>query len=154
MNATTDAAGASRSACPLSSDVGSFSSTRQSRYVAPGTWPASKTDWPVPSGRHRTSTMRTSGRPSSSESHSAEASSSGRAKPVTGKLGARSYHRFVVSPFMSDTDKLAAVRAALPSLAAAIQLNAGSAGPIPAEVAAAMRELEDYERDFGRAQFE
>jgi L-cysteine/cystine lyase len=55
---------------------------------------------------------------------------------------------------MSDTDKLAAVRAALPSLAAAIQLNAGSAGPIPSEVAAAMRELEDYERDFGRAQFE
>jgi L-cysteine/cystine lyase len=55
---------------------------------------------------------------------------------------------------MSDADKLAAVRAALPSLSAAIQLNTGSAGPIPAEVAAAMAELETYERDFGRAQHE
>jgi L-cysteine/cystine lyase len=55
---------------------------------------------------------------------------------------------------MSDPDKLAAVRAALPSLSAAIQLNTGSAGPIPAEVAAAMTELETYERDFGRAQYE
>jgi len=54
---------------------------------------------------------------------------------------------------MSDTDKLAAVRAALPSLSAAIQLNTGSAGPLPAEVATAMAELEAYERDFGRAQF-
>src|SRR5690348_7917746 len=98
--------------------------------------------------------IRTFGRPSSSDSHSVEASSSGRAKPVIWVPGARSYHRFVVSPFMSDVDKLAAVRAALPSLTAAIQLNSGSAGPIPAEVAAAMRELEDYERDFGRAQVE
>lgn len=55
---------------------------------------------------------------------------------------------------MSDADKLAAVRAALPSLAAAIQLNAGSVGPMPAEAAAAMHELEAYERDFGRAQIE
>ena len=55
---------------------------------------------------------------------------------------------------MSDADKLAAVRAALPSLSAAIQLNSGSAGPLPAEVAAAMAELEGYERDFGRAQLE
>ena len=55
---------------------------------------------------------------------------------------------------MSDPDKLVAVRAALPSLAAAIQLNTGSAGPIPAEVAAAMTELEAYERDFGRSQHE
>lgn len=55
---------------------------------------------------------------------------------------------------MSDADKLAAVRAALPSLSAAIQLNTGSVGPMPAEVAAAMTELETYERDFGRAQYE
>ena len=55
---------------------------------------------------------------------------------------------------MSDADKLAAVRASLPSLAAAIQLNTGSVGPMPAEVAAAMAELEAYERDFGRAQVE
>ena len=55
---------------------------------------------------------------------------------------------------MSDPDKLAAVRAALPSLSAAIQLNTGTCGPIPAESAAAMTELETYERDFGRAQAE
>ena len=55
---------------------------------------------------------------------------------------------------MSDADKLAAVRAALPSLSAAIQLNTGSVGPLPAEAAAAMAELEVYERDFGRAQAE
>ena len=66
----------------------------------------------------------------------------------------RSYDRFVVSPFMPDADKLAAVRAALPSLAAAIQLNTGSVGPLPAEVAAAMSELEAYERDFGRALYD
>jgi len=55
---------------------------------------------------------------------------------------------------MSDADKLAAVRAALPSLSSAIQLNTGSVGPLPAETAAAMAELEAYERDFGRAQTE
>lgn len=55
---------------------------------------------------------------------------------------------------MSDADKLAAVRAALPSLSAAIQLNTGSVGPMPAEVAAAMAQLSEYERDFGRAQTE
>ena len=55
---------------------------------------------------------------------------------------------------MSDPDKLAAVRAALPSLGAAIQLNTGSVGPLPAETAAAMAELAAYERDFGRAQAE
>jgi L-cysteine/cystine lyase len=53
---------------------------------------------------------------------------------------------------MSDADKLTAVRAALPSLSAAIQLNTGSVGPLPAETAAAMAELAAYERDFGRAQ--
>jgi L-cysteine/cystine lyase len=52
---------------------------------------------------------------------------------------------------MSDEDKLAAVREALPSLKAAIQLNTGSVGPMPAEAAAAMEQLEHYERDFGRA---
>jgi L-cysteine/cystine lyase len=55
---------------------------------------------------------------------------------------------------MSDQDKLAAVRAGLPSLSSAIQLNTGTCGPVPAEVAAAMAELEAYERDFGRAQAE
>lgn len=52
---------------------------------------------------------------------------------------------------MPDADKLAAVRAALPSLGAGIQLNTGSVGPLPAEAAAAMAELATYERDIGRA---
>ena len=52
---------------------------------------------------------------------------------------------------MADADKLAAVRAALPALASGIHLNTGSVGPMPAEVAAAMAELETYERDVGRA---
>jgi L-cysteine/cystine lyase len=52
---------------------------------------------------------------------------------------------------MPDAEKLAAVRAALPSLGAGIQLNTGSVGPLPAEAAAAMAELAAYERDVGRA---
>ena len=43
-----------------------------------------------------------------------------------------------MSPFLPDAEKLAAVRAAMPSLAAGIQLNTGSVGPMPAEAAAAM----------------
>jgi L-cysteine/cystine lyase len=54
---------------------------------------------------------------------------------------------------MPDAEKLAAVRAALPSLGAGIQLNTGSVGPLPAEAAAAMAELATYERDIGRADF-
>jgi selenocysteine lyase/cysteine desulfurase len=54
---------------------------------------------------------------------------------------------------MPDAEKLAAVRAALPSLAAGIQLNTGSVGPIPAESAAAMDEMTAYERTYGRADF-
>lgn len=57
----------------------------------------------------------------------------------------------MVSPFLPDAEKLAAIRAAMPSLGAGIQLNTGSVGPLPAEVAAAMAELEAYERDRGRA---
>lgn len=52
---------------------------------------------------------------------------------------------------MPEAEKLAAVRAALPSLGAGIQLNTGSVGPLPAEAAAAMAELATYERDIGRA---
>ena len=55
---------------------------------------------------------------------------------------------------MGPGEKLLAVRAALPSLAAGIQLNSGSAGPLPAEVTAVMAELTEYERTIGRAQFE
>jgi len=57
----------------------------------------------------------------------------------------------VVGPFLPDAEKLTAVREALPALAAGIYLNTGSVGPLPAETAAAMAELETYERDFGRA---
>lgn len=52
---------------------------------------------------------------------------------------------------MTDPEKLVAVRAALPALASGIHLNTGSVGPLPAEVAAAMAEMETYERDIGRA---
>jgi L-cysteine/cystine lyase len=57
----------------------------------------------------------------------------------------------VVGPFLPNAEKLAAVREALPALAAGIYLNTGSVGPLPAETAAAMAEIEAYERDFGRA---
>ncbi len=53
---------------------------------------------------------------------------------------------------MSDEQKFDAVRAALPSLAAGMQLNAGSVGPLPAEVSAVMTELAEYERTIGRSQ--
>lgn len=43
------------------------------------------------------------------------------------------------------------MRAALPALAAGIYLNTGSVGPIPAETAAAMAEITDYELRTGRA---
>ncbi len=52
---------------------------------------------------------------------------------------------------MPDAEKLAAVRAALPSLGAGIYLNTGSAGPIPAESAAAVEELSNWELRTGRA---
>jgi L-cysteine/cystine lyase len=52
---------------------------------------------------------------------------------------------------MPDPEKLAAVRAALPALSAGIYLNTGSVGPLPAETAAAMAEMEARERDVGRA---
>jgi L-cysteine/cystine lyase len=57
----------------------------------------------------------------------------------------------VVAPFLPDPEKLAAVREALPALSAGIYLNTGSVGPLPAETAAAMAEIEAYERDIGRA---
>jgi len=57
----------------------------------------------------------------------------------------------VAAPNPPDADRLAAVRAALPALEAGIYLNTGSAGPLPAETAAAMTELADYELRTGRA---
>jgi L-cysteine/cystine lyase len=57
----------------------------------------------------------------------------------------------VVAPNPPDDDLLTAVRAALPALDAGIYLNTGSVGPMPAETAAAMAELETYELQTGRA---
>jgi L-cysteine/cystine lyase len=56
----------------------------------------------------------------------------------------------VVAPFLPDDEKLAAIRGALPALGAGIYLNTGSVGPLPAETAAAMAELVEYELRVGR----
>jgi L-cysteine/cystine lyase len=57
----------------------------------------------------------------------------------------------VVDPFQPDAEKLTAVREALPALGAGLYLNTGSAGPLPAETAAAMAEIVDYELRLGRS---
>jgi L-cysteine/cystine lyase len=57
----------------------------------------------------------------------------------------------VVAPFLPDAEKLAAVRDALPALAAGIYLNTGAVGPLPSETAAAMAEMTDYELRLGRS---
>ena len=57
----------------------------------------------------------------------------------------------MVGPFLPEDEKLAAVRGALPALGAGIYLNTGSVGPLPAETAAAMAELVDYELRIGRS---
>ena len=59
--------------------------------------------------------------------------------------------RAVSAPNPPDADRLAAVRGALPALEAGIYLNTGSVGPLPAETAAAMAELAEYELRTGRA---
>ncbi len=56
----------------------------------------------------------------------------------------------MVDPFIPDTQKLTAIREAIPALSAGIYLNTGSAGPLPAETAAAMAEMATWERDIGR----
>lgn len=56
----------------------------------------------------------------------------------------------MVAPFLPDAEKQAAIRTALPALAAGIYLNSGTAGPLPAETAAAMAEFAERERDVGR----
>jgi len=57
----------------------------------------------------------------------------------------------VAAPVPPDAERLATVRAALPALAAGIYLNTGSVGPLPAETAAAMADVADYELTTGRA---
>ncbi len=54
-------------------------------------------------------------------------------------------------PEAIDRDRLSAVRAALPAVEAGIYLNAGTAGPLPAEAAAAMAEVAGWELQTGRA---
>ena len=52
---------------------------------------------------------------------------------------------------MADPDKVAAIRALMPATGAGIYLNAGSAGPIPAESQRAMDEQAAHELAVGRA---
>jgi L-cysteine/cystine lyase len=56
----------------------------------------------------------------------------------------------VDSPYPPEADRLAAVRDALPATSAGIYLNTGTAGPIPAEAAAAMAEYASREVAVGR----
>ncbi len=56
----------------------------------------------------------------------------------------------MVSPFPPDDERLAAVRDALPAVGAGIYLDTASAGPLPAETAAAMAELAGWELRTGR----
>lgn len=55
-----------------------------------------------------------------------------------------------VPPAPDDAERLAAVRAILPALAAGIYLNAGTSGPLPAETAAVLTQMADYELHVGR----
>ena len=60
----------------------------------------------------------------------------------------------MVSPFLPDDAKVAAVREALPSTGAGVYLNAGTSGPLPRETAKAMADLADYELTVGRAAYD
>jgi L-cysteine/cystine lyase len=56
-----------------------------------------------------------------------------------------------VTPFLPDDEKIPAIREALPSTAAGIYFNTGTAGPLPRETARAMAEAEAWELRTGRA---
>jgi L-cysteine/cystine lyase len=56
-----------------------------------------------------------------------------------------------VAPAEADRERLAMLRAGLPATRAGIYLNTGTAGPLPAEAAAAMAEVADRELAVGRA---
>ena len=58
--------------------------------------------------------------------------------------------RPMVAPFLPDADKVRALRDAIPGTGAGIYLNTASAGPLPAEVDAAMRALREREVRIGR----
>jgi L-cysteine/cystine lyase len=65
-------------------------------------------------------------------------------------MGHRRYDTSVVTPFMPDDEKLAAIREGLPAAGAGIYLNTGSAGPLPAETARAMADQATWELSVGR----
>lgn len=56
----------------------------------------------------------------------------------------------MVAPFLPDDEKLAAVREALPAVAAGIYLDTPVAGPLPAETARSMLDLAAWELTTGR----
>ena len=56
-----------------------------------------------------------------------------------------------MTPFLPDDEKIPAIREALPSTAAGIYFNTGTAGPLPRETARAMAEAEAWELRTGRA---
>jgi L-cysteine/cystine lyase len=64
---------------------------------------------------------------------------------------ATAYHTSVVTPFLPDDEKIPAIREALPSTAAGIYLNTGTAGPMPRETSRAMADAEAWELRTGRA---
>ena len=57
----------------------------------------------------------------------------------------------MVTPFLPDDEKIPAIREALPSTAAGIYFNTGTAGPLPRETARAMADAEAWELPTGRA---
>lgn len=57
----------------------------------------------------------------------------------------------MVPPSLPDDERVAALRAQLPALGAGIYLNAGLAGPLPAETQAAMDQVAQRELAIGRA---
>src|SRR5439155_2937608 len=65
--------------------------------------------------------------------------------------GHRRYHTAVVAPFLPDAEKLAAVREALLAVSAGIYFDTPRAGPLPAETARSMSDLEGWELATGRA---
>jgi len=56
----------------------------------------------------------------------------------------------VVAPFLPDAEKLAAVREGLPAVGAGIYLDTPLAGPLPAETAKAMADIQSWELGTGR----
>lgn len=56
----------------------------------------------------------------------------------------------MLPPDPTEAERVAAVRAALPATGAGIYLNAGTSGPLPAETAAVMAQMAEYELTVGR----